>query len=160
MGLRDEITTLYHQYLDNSVELIKSKRDKIFALYTPELNYHSNNCFEGDSITKDCRGYIKIVGEKTDGQPLVRIINDDLIIRQNVFFPEQKCLNNRRRRVVARTFTGYSWRRLVGIVGDVVSPSKIPQLFKDLLDEKDNIDCGELTDEQIRNNTKRIIRRW
>jgi len=154
MGLLDDIRNLRREFANKAVELIKEKKDCIFLLNLDDVPMvrHSHNIFEGDSSDRVIRGWVGIVGtvEKTK-RPLVRIVDADILRRANIFYPDQKMLNNERVCVRANTWTGYTWESLINLVGDTVDDSDIPPLFRELLYNDECFDTYEMTQEAVDN---------
>ena len=157
-SLLEQIREYKKEYLKKSVELIKANRDKVFSI-APQESYHYCDPFEGDSGTTYFEGYVRIAGEQSDGNPLVRIVHADIIVHMNHFYPDQKALNNCKRYIKFNTWTGYSWDSLVDLVGDVVDEDKILPFFKDILYSDDKVVGYMMKEEDIRNNIKPWERR-
>lgn len=141
----------YNTYKDKYISWLKESKGTIFKL--KELpSYHTNNPFEGDNSTTYFGGYCRVSGEK-QGNPIVRFMHMDIIVRNNIFYPEQKMLNNVRYYVNIHNFTGYSYSDLMTIIDRPINESELIPFVKDIMDDDYELSGYMVNSEDIKNNT-------
>lgn len=141
----------YNIYKDKYISWLKESKGTIFKL--KELpSYHKNNPFEGDSSTTYFGGYCRVSGEN-QGSPVVRFMHMDIVVRNNIFYPEQKMLNNTRYYVNIHNFKGYSYSDLMAIIDRPVNESELIPFVKDIMDDDYELRGYMVNSEDIKNNT-------
>ena len=77
----------------------------------------------------------------------------DIIARNNIFYPEQKMLNNVRYYVNIHNFTGYSYSDLMDIIDRPINESELIPFVKDIMDDDYELRGYMVNSEDIENNT-------
>ena len=152
-SLRKEIENLKQEYLRKSIELIKKNKEKIFSIALLD-SFHTNDPFEGDSSTTYYSGYLRIVDEQENGRLIVRLVHDDIVVRNNHIYPNQEALNYCKHYIRFKNWTGYGWSSLVDLIGDVVEDDKLLPFFKDILYSDDELVGYMVNTEDIEKNIK------
>lgn len=146
-----EFTDKYNIYKDKYISWLKESKGTIFRLKNFP-SYHFNNPFEGDSSTTYYGGFCKIIGEKY-GHPIVRYMHMDVVVKQNMLFPNQEILNNTRYYVNIHNYTGYTYETLMDIIDDKVDEEDLIPFVKDIIDDDYELKGYMVKIEDVENNT-------
>lgn len=154
----EELKQAYQDYVDKYntfknkyISWLKETKGTVFKLKSIP-SFHSNNPFEGDSVTTFNNGYCKIIGEK-NGNPIVRYMHMDTVVRRNVLWPDQGILNNTRYYINIHNYTGYTYESLMDIIGDKVNESDLIPFVKDIMDDDYELKGYMVDSDDVVNNT-------
>lgn len=141
----------YNTYKEKYISWLKETKGTVFRLKDIP-SYHFNNPFEGDSVITFNDGYCKIIGEK-NGNPIVRYMHMDTVSRWNVFWSDEKMLNNTGYYVNIHNFTGYTYESLMDIIDDKVDEEDLIPFVKDIMDDDYELKGYMVSIEDVENNT-------
>ena len=146
-----EYVDKYNTYKEKYISWLKESKDIIFKI-KPVPSLHSNSLFEGDSLTRYSNGYGKVIGEK-NGNPIVRYMHMDIVVRQNTLFPDQGILNSTRYYVNIHNYTGYTYESLMDIIDDKVNESELIPFVKDIMNDDYELKGYMVDPDDVVNNT-------
>lgn len=155
----EELQQLYQNYVGSFkiyqkkyINWLKETKGMIFKLKVPPT-FHTNNPFEGDSLTVYNGGFCKIIGEHF-GRPIVRYMHMDLHTHQNHFYPDEKLLNYTKYYVNVHNFTGYTYESLMDIIERPACKSELIPFVKDIMNDDYEIKGYMVHIDEIENNIK------
>ena len=146
-----EYVDKYNTYKEKYISWLKETKGFVFRLKDIP-SYHFHDPFEGDSSTTYNCGFCKIIGEN-HGKPIVRYMHMDIVVRQNMLFPDQEILNNTRYYVNIHNFTGYTYESLMDIIGDKVDEEDLIPFVKDIMNDDYELKGYMVDPEDVKNNT-------
>ena len=146
--MRKELDELRTDYLNKATALFKENENKIFRLKR-EI-FHYNYVLDPEVSTTYYDGYIKIIGHRENGQPIVRLMHIDLRVN-GYMFEEKKA----RYYVNVHNFYGYTYSSLIDFIDDCVDDeSELPQFVLDVLNDDYEIDGYIVHIDEVQNNIK------